>query len=40
MNTEGLSDGAYRFVVLVQEDLKVKPFADDFTKAVLSTQLF
>ena len=29
-----------RLIVLIREDLKVKPFADDITKAALSTQLF
>ena len=29
-----------RFIVLIREDQKVKPFADVITKAALSTQLF
>ena len=29
-----------RFTVLIQEDLKVQPFADEITKATLSPQLF
>ena len=29
-----------RLTVLIRKDLKVKPFADDITKAALSTQLF
>ena len=30
----------HRFAVLIQEDLKVQPFADEITKATLSPQLF
>ena len=29
-----------RFIVLIREDLKVKPFADVITKAALSPHLF
>ena len=30
----------HRFAVLIQEDLKVQPFADEITKVTLSPQLF
>jgi len=37
---QGLWNRAYGFIVLIREDWKVQPFADVFTKAALSPQLF
>ena len=37
---QGLVRRGLRFIVLIREDQKVKPFADVITKAALSPQLF
>ena len=40
LHVQGLVRRGLRFIVLIREDQKVKPFADVITKAALSTQLF
>ena len=40
LNKEGIVRRGLRFIVLIQENLKVKPFADVVTKEALSPQLF
>ena len=36
----GFLKSFHQFTVLIQEDLKVQPFADEITKATVSPQLF